>query len=69
MTDLEKIATDCRAAQIYYADRPAEAVDPSAIVDIYAQIANLARAVERRIKFIDNSLPIQPCGVSVDQHR
>jgi hypothetical protein len=69
MTDLEKIATDCRAAVAFYTEKPGRAEDPQVIIDIYARIELLALATERRLNSIDRAMPIQPCGVDLGQVR
>ena len=44
MTELEKIATDCRAAADYYAEKPGHA-GPEAIIDLYETIDRLTKAI------------------------
>ena len=47
MADLEKIATDCRAAADYYTDKP-ELAGSDATIDLYRTIQRLTEAIARK---------------------
>lgn len=46
MTELEKIATDCRAAAGYYEEKPGH-VGPEATIDLYRTIERLAKELQK----------------------